>query len=29
VQQGQEAELWLESDRLHLFDGKTGLALTS
>jgi multiple sugar transport system ATP-binding protein len=29
VQQGQEAELWLEADRLHLFDAKSGLALTS
>jgi multiple sugar transport system ATP-binding protein len=29
VAQGQEAELWLESDKLHLFDPSTGQALTS
>jgi multiple sugar transport system ATP-binding protein len=29
VQQGQEAELWLEADKLHLFDASSGKALTS
>jgi multiple sugar transport system ATP-binding protein len=29
VQQGQEAELWLDPGRLHLFDPETGRALTS
>jgi multiple sugar transport system ATP-binding protein len=29
VQQGQEAELWVNGSKLHLFDSQSGLALTS
>jgi multiple sugar transport system ATP-binding protein len=29
VQQGQEAELWLDPEKLHLFDPASGKALTS
>ncbi len=29
VQQGQEAELWLDADRMHFFDPEGGRALTS
>jgi multiple sugar transport system ATP-binding protein len=29
VQEGQEAELWLDSDRLHFFDPESGRSLTS
>ena len=29
VQQGQEAELWVNGSKLHLFDSQSGMALTS
>ena len=28
VQEGQEAELWVDADRLHLFDPEDGRNLT-
>jgi multiple sugar transport system ATP-binding protein len=29
VQEGQEAELWVNAHKLHLFDGRSGLSLTA